>query len=124
MNSKHTHINCWSKASAVLLVVILTWLTVSMPFVLDMKLKLQKAQVANNTSSAPAGKSSALNNLLAIPSEEKTETVSDSFSEYLHHAEAENHSLHIPVVYHFSPSTALYIAFHGELLTPPPNAIV
>lgn len=120
--AKHIFIR-W--ASGIFMMLVLVWLTVSTPFVnafqmqmaeRDHALKTAPDRSATDTESTDA-------NLFANTTEEKTESGGISFSEeYLHdHHELldteDDYLKHEP-----SGHSALYIAFHGELLSPPPEA--
>ncbi len=98
------------------MIMTLLWLTVSTPFIFSVQKELRNApfsaeQQANEESTNPF---SGLN-------EEKTNNA-NTLSEYLHE------HLHlpvpgIPVLEHNGNTTSLiYIAYYGELLSPPPEA--
>jgi hypothetical protein len=97
------------------MVFALIWLTVSLPFV---NLSQQVSQEIMADSESERSGSNGLANTI----EEKTETGSNSLSEYLH-----DHSLHavkVPALvnsYKVHPN-ALYSAFHPEMVLPPPEA--
>ena len=102
------------------MILTLCWLTISMPFVIDFKEKVAKMENKSSTPSNQDDESAPLGN----NTEEKVPFSNNSFSEeYLH-------DLHITHHYFFSETsqyynfenTDIYIAFHGELLVPPPNA--
>lgn len=97
------------------MIITLLWLTVSTPFIFSVQKELRNASIsteqqANEDNSNPF---SGLN-------EEKTSSV-NTLSEYLHE------HLHLPVpatpvLEHNSNATDLiYIAYYGELLSPPPE---
>lgn len=98
------------------MIITLLWLTVSTPFIFSVQKELRNAsfsteQQTNEDNSNPF---SGLN-------EEKTNSV-NTLSEYLHE------HLHLPVpgtpVLEHNSNTAslIYIAYYGELLSPPPEA--
>jgi hypothetical protein len=103
------------KASSLLMLLALAWLTVSLPFVYNSQ-QLQK-ELVKETKATPDDNS----NPLANTTEEKTENGSNTLSEYLH----EIHITEQPVsfiknVYKHHPAD-LYIAFHPEYICPPPD---
>jgi len=90
--------------SSLLMIVALCWLTVSLPFVFAAKQKYQSIQLADTGNTT----------------EEKVPT---TFSEeYLHQDTEHEYSftdLNRQYNIHHYP---LYIAFHGELISPPPES--
>ena len=106
--------------SSIFMMLVLAWLTISIPFVYAAQETI-KAK-AQTTSSKPAGNEEDSNNPFANTTEEKTPGNSNSLSEeYIH----EQHSIE-----HFQTEFSreykieqfsTYIAFYGELLSPPPD---
>ena len=99
------------------MILALVWLSISIPFVYAAQQQARASQKVWKKSS-PANDNS---NPLSGSTEEKTPN-SNINEEYLHHVEdviaqpvvvEKNHPVH---------SIPLYIAFHGELLSPPPKA--
>ena len=107
------------------MLLALAWLTVSAPYVYNIQEELDAISLNSNGDSDRSndGNENADNNLLANPSEEKTETNINNLSEYLHHHEVAERIIPANIFYFHDTSIALYRAFHGELLTPPPNSI-
>ena len=106
--------------SAVFMILALVWLTISAPFV------NASQQLKANNSTEKHGSSQSNNDEEACNpfsnSEEKTPTASSSFSEeFLHDHHISDHFFSIaPKVYN-SENADTYVAYHGELLVPPPN---
>lgn len=100
----------------------LVWLTVSLPYVFDSQLKYAAiAGEQNEQSSFPFGEEEIP--LTTNTSEEKAPTVITGQEEYLHH-ENENHLLGSQFLSHISRhNPSIYIAFYGELISPPPDCI-
>ena len=110
------------KVTAIFMVLALLWLTVSLPFV-------NAAQQAQKTCSSvipfeeelPGSEDS---NPFGNTTEEKAESGSNGLSEYLHH----NNELIHPAGYSHRHNSShdfdVYVAFHGEMLCPPPNFIL
>jgi hypothetical protein len=112
----------FQKASSIFMMLTLLWLTVSTPFVITAQEQLVKQQKALSINSSETGcgdetTDSGNNNI-----EEKVPTTNTFSEEYLH----EYHITHCFVtevsLYHKQENADDYIAFHGELLVPPPNA--
>lgn len=108
----------FNKISAIGLILTLLWLTVSLPLVA----RAQQASQHNATSSsAPyAGSEEDSSNPLN-GTEEKAPTTTNLTEEFLH----EQGKCDCPVINlspdHYHADDGTYIAFHGELLVPPPN---
>jgi hypothetical protein len=115
--------NLFHLSSAVLMILALMWLTISAPFVY--KSQKQLSQYAKSSSaSAPLD----INEDETYPFGNNTEEKApggniNSFSEeYLHGHHNADYLLSIALQYHKIDEAGLYIAYHGELLVPPPNA--
>ena len=105
------------------MLLTLLWLTVSIPFIYKAQQAIAKEKItAAHSQSANDDESAA--NPLTNTNEEKSSTNVNSLSEeYLHHHALEeiNHSAEAIARLHHA-NEATYVAFHGELLCPPPNA--
>jgi hypothetical protein len=107
--------------SAGFMIMALLWLTVSAPFVYASQQSLikheQKADcgspISNEEETNPFGNST----------EEKTpgSTANSISEEYLHDHHTSDFFFFIASQYHKCEDAGTYIAFHGELLVPPPN---
>lgn len=105
------------------MLVTLLWLTMSIPFVYRAQQELLKEKIATSHHHAPDNDESS-GNPLANTTEEKCSNSFNSLSEeYLHHHIEEDFSCSLINTndYHHGHEDT-YIAFHGELLCPPPNA--
>ena len=111
------------KIWGMLMILALLWLTISLPFVNDAREQIAKQTASavplDDTPSENSEESNALNNSI----EEKS-SGNSILEEYLHHTHdgiiPEN-----PRLSHIDPhSYDLYIAFHGELLSPPPESLL
>ncbi len=97
---------------------MLGWLTVCLPYVNESRC-VAKAQVTLTNEEAPETDES---NPLTNTNEEKSESGSSMPSEYLHHGFVLEHSFfHTTSLLKYHPSD-LYIAFHPEMIIPPPEA--
>jgi hypothetical protein len=111
------------QCSCVSMILMLLWLTISAPFIIPDQQKKMDGSKAGITAQAelPADSEDADTNPFANTTEEKPESGASSLSEYLHHLdELVLHSTALTTSYNWH-SSALYIAFHGELLSPPPE---
>jgi hypothetical protein len=110
----------FSKVSAVCMILALLWLTVSAPFVTEAQQKIAEHHEAGKAGSPLAASEEESANPFGNSTEEKAPSGTTS-EEYLHdHHEAE-HLFLIASQYHINRNAGTYIAFHGELLVPPPN---
>ncbi|HOZ78954.1 MAG TPA: hypothetical protein PLY34_13250 [Ferruginibacter sp.] len=98
----------------------LCWLTVSAPFVAMSQQEIAKQQ---KVVCDPSGCEDEANDSNAGGNvEEKVPGGTNLAEEYLHHPHAEHHYISVVSLYHKLENSDSYIAFHGELLVPPPNA--
>ncbi|MEO6611531.1 MAG: hypothetical protein ABIT05_01855 [Chitinophagaceae bacterium] len=101
------------KTSSIFMALTLLWLTVSLPVVYESQQEAQKTQ-----ASAAAND----DNPLASTTEEKAPSPTTLSEEYLHHTDEPEHPWTAIQHHHRNFSSSLYIAFHGELISPPPDA--
>ena len=96
------------------MILMLTWLTVSLPFV--------NAAGKETTQTAPEKKSPSDTNPLTGTTEEKCNSSVSMAEEYLHdgHHELDNYITRVKLNFYHTDETT-YVAFHGELLSPPPD---
>ena len=104
--------------AAVVMIVTLLWLTISTPFVYASEQKQDVYHQSDDTGDElPESDDTPLSN----NTEEKTESNSNTLSEYLHHID----ELSTPATSLQRPNRShdvdVYVAFHGETLCPPPN---
>lgn len=100
----------------------LLWLTVSTPFVYAGQKEIAKQQI-KSTGTPLSENEQESSNPFGNSTEEKTPG-SNSFSEeYLHDHNLTNHFFSSRLQHHKCDDAAYYIAFHGELLVPPPNHV-
>ena len=102
--------------TSTLMLVLLAWLTVCLPFVNESQ-KAVKAQTEKSSKEVKDNGSNPLTNT----NEEKSENGTSLLSEYLHEAPVmERHFITIASIFNGHPS-AIYIAFHPEMIIPPPE---
>ena len=106
---------------AVFMIVSLLWLTVSLPFANAEQQQFKAYSQATTDEESPG---SDENNPFGNNTEEKAESGSTSISEYLHHIHEFDHPAGELHKHDCSHSYDVYVAFHGELLCPPPNFIL
>ncbi|MBO9658853.1 MAG: hypothetical protein J7527_08500 [Chitinophagaceae bacterium] len=94
------------------MILMLVWLTISAPFVgASMQQKAKTEKKGNSTSP------------LAGTEEEKApSSPSSTANEYLHENEELSHAYTTVVTSYRTHHIPAYIAFHGELVSPPPKA--
>ncbi len=105
--------------SALLMILTLLWLTVSISFVYASMDNAGQDQAA--TSSLPADNEEESANPFGNNTEEKNPGSSSFSEEFLHHAESGSHFISSVIAFGSGENASLYVAFHGELLVPPPN---
>ncbi|MBL7700902.1 MAG: hypothetical protein JNM14_01520 [Ferruginibacter sp.] len=109
-------------ASAVVMVLALLWLTVSTPFVYEVQQELAKQQKMEKASSPLNGTEEESSNPFGNNAEEKAPNSTSLSEEYIHSNHRTYFFFSVATQYHKCENADTYIAFHGELLVPPPNA--
>jgi hypothetical protein len=110
-----------SIVAAVFMIVALLWLTISTPFVYAAEQQQKAISLSIPLEEEVPGSEDS--NPFSNTTEEKAESGS-GLSEYLHHIHELIHpaaSLH---KHNCSHDFDVYVAYHGELLCPPPNFIL
>lgn len=106
--------------SSIFMMLALAWLTVSLPFVYEAQ------QVADNYKSAAKHSlpdTEEDTNPFANTTEEKTpNSVNTPTEEYLHDTHSSENYITVPSTEYKVEHVSTYIAFHGELISPPPDA--
>jgi hypothetical protein len=123
MNKSRKPYSIFQKATSIFLMLTLLWLTVSTPFILSMQQDIAKQQkmvsVENPVSDGDEDAANSGNNNI----EEKVPNTGNNFSEEFLH---EHHSIaHFDIITehnHELHNSDIYVAYHGELHVPPPNA--
>lgn len=109
------------RVSAIMMIVALSWLTVSAPFVYEQQQKIAKENSAG-FANLPIGGTEEEANPFSGSTEEKAPKTLNTFSEeYLHDHHQSEYFLSIASQFHKGEDATTYIAYHGELLVPPPN---
>ncbi len=112
-------------ASAVVMILALMWLTVSTPFVLASQQEIAKKHKMEKTSTPITTSEEETTKTPGNSStEEKTPGSSTSVSEeFLHDNHKADYFFSLSMQYHKLDNAGTYIAYHGELLVPPPNLL-
>ena len=125
MQNKVNNFSGFQRASSILMILALLWLTISAPFVLESNQRLA-AERSQEASSAPATNDATEEdtNPFSNTTEEKAPSSPNTLSEeYLHHHDHSQYHrvslLDASLYIHGDAGT--YLAYHGELLVPPPN---
>ncbi|MBC7904251.1 MAG: hypothetical protein H7Y27_12550 [Gemmatimonadaceae bacterium] len=105
--------------SSILMMLTLFWLTISTPFVYTVQ---QKFEIGQGDHASNSLNDAEDENPFANTTEEKTTNSSNSFSEeYLHEPHSPIRHPEIFSVEHKPEDASIYIAFYGELISPPPD---
>lgn len=113
--------------SCIFMVLTLAWLTVSLPFVYAAQQKTGSGATAGTGLPWGSDEDDADNpdnpdNPFANTTEEKTPTSLTISEEYLHDTHSADYYSAGPATEYKVEHVALYISFHGELISPPPDA--
>lgn len=122
MNRSKKKYSITQMASAVFMILALLWLTISAPFVFASQQEFAKQCKAVASASQADNNEEESSNPLGNSTEEKAPSSSSFSEEYLHDHHHTDHFFSIALQYHKCENADTYIAFHGELLVPPPNA--
>jgi hypothetical protein len=122
MSGKRKTYNFFQKGSAIFMILALLWLTVSTPFVFASQQELAKQdKIAADTQSTLPGNEEEPANPFSSTTEEKNPTSTSFSEEFLHDHFIADHFFSINLQYHKCENAGTYVAYHGELLVPPPN---
>lgn len=102
-------------SGSIMMMLMLVWLTISAPFVgasMQQKAKTEKKM----TQTSPLAGSEEEK----VPSSPSPNTA----NEYLHENEELQHASTTIITSYCTHHTTAYIAFHGELVSPPPKAFI
>jgi len=105
----------------IFMMLSLLWLTISTPFTYASHQNLVKLGIIIKLSADVANEEDATNPF--GNNTEKGNTDSSTFSEeYIHPAHKIEHLLSQKMQFYNCEKSGIYIAFHGEIIVPPPNA--
>ena len=108
--------------SAVIMILALAWLTVSTPFVYACQQEIAKQHKMEKAASPLAGSEEESSKPVTNNTEEKTPGNTSLSEEYIHDNHKADYFFAISLQYQKCDNSGTYIAYHGELLVPPPNA--
>ncbi len=109
-------------SSAILMIVLLCWLTISTPFVYASQQDQAKHGKVTHACVTNCGSEEETSNPFGNNTEEKAPNSTSLSEEYLHSYHATSNFYIEISLYHKCENADTYIAYHGELLVPPPNA--
>jgi cytoskeletal protein RodZ len=113
-----------SYVSSIFMMLALAWLTVSLPFVYEAQQVREDYKSAAKQDLAGTEEDS---NPFSNTTEEKTpnnNNVNTPSEEYLHDHHSSETYIAVPSTEYKVEHASTYIAFHGELISPPPDATV
>jgi hypothetical protein len=110
----------FSKISSVFMMLALVWLTVSTPFVFASQQKNTVChQMTDVNSNLPVNEEES--NPFSNSTEEKAPSGFSASEEYIHNHHSSDYYLMAASQFHKLEDAGIYVAFHGEMLVPPPN---
>lgn len=114
--------NIYQLGSAVFMILALLWLTISLPYVYESQQKYSQVEKMAASASSPVDSNEEESNPFSNTTEEKSSGSGNSFSEeYLHDHHITDHFFFTASQKYKCEKADTYIAFHGELLVPPPD---
>lgn len=117
------------KVHSLLMTLALIWMTVSLPFVAaaqETHTDLQEVETYSFDSIADLDEDDDEDKGVCNPYGNNTEekgpnNTTQSSEEYLHHSDGQHDAIDDYLAHHTLHAAGEYVAFHGELLCPPPN---
>jgi len=109
------------KVSAVFMILALLWLTISTPFVFACQQELAKQGKVSSSKAADTPSEEEAAKTVNNTTEEKVPSGNSFSEEYLHEPHATHYLIFKIQQHHTGENADDYIAYHGELLVPPPN---
>jgi hypothetical protein len=122
MKGKKKIYTIFQQGSAIFMILALLWLTVSTPFVFASQQHFAQQGKIVDVSTPLSGTDEEASNPFSSTTEEKNPTSTSFSEEFLHDHPVTPAFLPGTLQYHKGENDGTYIAFHGELLVPPPNA--
>lgn len=125
VKKKRRTYNTFQWISAVFMAMTLLWLTVSNPFVSFVQQELAKQHKMENARSPLSNNEEEAAKPVGNTSEEKAPSGGSSLSEeYLHENHLADYFFYTIKHSYKCESEGTYVAYHGELLVPPPNGSI
>lgn len=119
MKKNHKKYGTHRLACVILMILALLWLTISAPFVYSNQKKL--AELSKIATPNAGNEEEATNPFGNNPEEKVPADGSPLSEEYLTDNYKTAYFSSLVLEFHKYDSTSTYIAFHGEILVPPPN---
>jgi len=95
----------------------LFWMTINMPFVQ----RAQEVKIQNEKAKPVSQQEEEGADPINPPTEEKAGNSVSFSEEYIHHSDGTSPFSAKEIKHSFPVNTPLYIAFYGELISPPPD---
>jgi len=111
----------FNRISALMMIVALSWLTISAPFVYEQQQEIAKQNSYGSAELPIAGTEEEANPFSGSTEEKAPKTLNTFSEEYLHDQHQSEYFFSIASQFHKGEDAGTYIAYHGELLVPPPN---
>jgi hypothetical protein len=123
MNRSKKPYTIFQVASAIFMIIALLWLTISTPFVYaSQQDKVERDRIATSQNSSADNTEDDSTNPYGNNTEEKNPNSGNSVTEeFLHDHHTQDHFFSIASRSYKSENVDTYIAYHGELLVPPPD---
>ena len=118
VRNRHTY-KLKTVVAVVVMAMSLLWLTVSLPFVYYVQVQQETCTKSDpGTNNYPDTEEA---NPFANATEEKAPSSVNLSEEYIHHCQEQCHICNDTLTLTHKHSCPIYVAFHGELLSPPPE---
>ena len=111
----------FQRGSAIIMIVALCWLTISAPFVFENQQKIAKQNCEAPASNPLAGTEEEANPVNSSTEEKAPKSLNSFSEEYLHDSHRSEYFLSLTSQFHKCENAGTYVAYHGELLVPPPD---
>lgn len=119
MKSGHQRKKFIRGAISIILMLSLVWLTISLPFVYNAR---EASKQLYSSTDTPVANEEECDNSLINTTEEKSSNVNSALEEFLHDVTSDELSpVTITLTYRIE-QVSTYIAFYGELISPPPDS--
>ena len=115
--------NVYKLFSAFVFILALSWLTVGAPFIYAAQQELAKKHKMEKVTSPLAASDEEYSKPSNNNTEEKTTGNTSLSEEFLHNDRKADYYFFILLQYQKFDNAGTYIAYHGELLVPPPNVL-
>ena len=112
----------FQKASSIFLMMVLLWLTVSTPFIISTQQQLAKQQNSLSAELPMSDSEDETSDSSGNNIEEKVPSTTSLSEEFLHEYHGTQDYISKTAPNYKLENSGTYIAFHGELHAPPPNA--